>query len=344
MRTGHRCTWQVVTMVILSSALGALPIPKIMPLVAAQSTDLAAPVLQTGFSAALHEGDCVDIDALAAPLTHATVPSGPPVGNPDALPVANSFTTIPLPLDTIRASDHVIVVADSAVNGAIACGVVGGFLRKDGSLAIGLASVQSSGVDGIAFLTPSGDGESTGVSLFVTMPGTLTQASVASEPAAVLEAEQVADAAPFRSGGLGLTVDEFRDRYGIGEPHMRGEDIETENGEIIFTATTDGMVDTIEHYFARAVSLEDARVIGLLLAPADAVLEETYPQPGATVDLFTSPALAPRFSPTRLIGGTQFSTWPNGKPGQFTISYEYDNAATGIYNVTRIVIELGNDP
>lgn len=75
-----------------------------------------------------------------------------------------------------------------------------------------------------------------------------------------------------------------------------------------------------------------------------AVLEETYLRPGATVDLFSSPTLAARFSPTRLVGGTQFSTWPNEKPGQFTISYAYDNAPTGIYNVTRIVIELGNDP
>jgi hypothetical protein len=109
-------------------------------------------------------------------------------------------------------------------------------------------------------------------------------------------------------------------------------------------ATTEGKVDTIEHYFAQGVSLEDARVIGLLLAPSDAVLEETYPQPGATVDLFTSPSLAARFPPTRLIGGTQFSTWPNGKSGQFTISYEYENAATGIYNITRIVMKLGNEP
>src|SRR5829696_4945188 len=167
----QRHLWHVIATVMVIIALGALSIRGTMPRVMVQSTAVTALVPQTGFSAALHEGDCADLGALTAPITHASVPSGPPVGNPDAQPVASSFTSVPLPLERLRASHHVIVVADSAVSGAIACGEIAGFLTEDGSLVFGLTSVRSSDVHGIAVLTPRSDGGSTGVSLFVTVPG-----------------------------------------------------------------------------------------------------------------------------------------------------------------------------
>src|ERR671910_77057 len=103
----QRRLWHVVATMMVILLLGALPIRGTMPRVVAQSTAGTALVHQTGFSAALHEGDCADLGALAAPITYASVPLGPPVGNPDAQPVASSFTTVPLPLERLRASDHI---------------------------------------------------------------------------------------------------------------------------------------------------------------------------------------------------------------------------------------------
>ena len=152
-------------------------------------------------------------------------------------------------------------------------------------------------------------------------------------------------AAPINSGGLGLTEDEFHVRYGTGEPHILGEDIKAGNGGIIVSVTEEGKVDTIERYFNAGVSFEDARFIGLQLAPADAVLVETYlTQVGSTVDLFYSASLEAQFPPTRLSGDTELSTWPNGQPGQFFIGYGGYNPANGINEVTRIVMALGNNP
>jgi hypothetical protein len=160
------------------------------------------------------------------------------------------------------------------------------------------------------------------------------------------EAEQAGGvAASIDSGGLGLTVDEFHARYGTGEPDILGEVIETGNGRIVFMATEEGKVDFIERYFNQGVSFEDARFAGRQLAPADAVLLETsFTQAGSTVDLFHSPSLEAAFPPAMLIDDTEFSTWTNGEPGQFTIGYGGYNPANGINEVTRIVMGLGNNP
>jgi hypothetical protein len=352
MTSAHRLLFHVVAMVMVVMALGKLPVFSAMPLVAAQSTDVASVAQQTEIPAALLEGSCADPGAGVARFKNAVLPAGSPVGNPDALPAANSYTTVPLPLDTILASEHAIVVADPAGNGFIACGEISGFQRKNGSLAIGLAGEQSSGVHGIAFLSPGRDGGSTGVSLFIAVPGYLAQASVSSEPTAGPEAEQVGGAVThIDSGGLGLTVEEFHARYGTGKPDPLGEVIETENGRIVFTATQEGKVDFIERSFDESVSFEEARFIGMRLAPTDAELVATYiteagyvTEAGSTTDLFYSRSLKAAFPPTTRISGTQFSTWTNGAPGQFTINYGGYNPANEINEVARIVIALGNNP
>jgi hypothetical protein len=352
MKSAHHRLYHDGATVVVVMAFGVLPLLWMLSPVAAQTTDIASVAQQTGLSAALHKGECSAIGEVVAPLTNALIPSGSPVGNPDALPAANSFTAIPLPLETILAADHAIVVANPTDNDAIACGEVGGFLAGDRSLTVGLASQQSSDIHGIAFLSPSSDGRSTGVSLFIAVPTDLTQASVSSEPTAVPEAEQVGVAVTsIDSGGLGLTVEEFHARYGTGEPDPVGEVIETENGRIVFAATQEGKVDFIERSFNEGVSLEEARVIGMGLAPTDADLVATYiteagyiTEVGSTTDLFYSSSLKAAFPPTTRIAGTQFSTWTNGAPGQFTIGYSGYNPANGNNEVTRIVIRLGDNP
>ena len=154
MKSAHHRLYHDGATVVVVMAFGVLPLLWMLSPVAAQTTDIASVAQQTGLSAALHKGECSAIGEVVAPLTNALIPSGSPVGNPDALPAASSFTAIPLPLETLLAADHAIVVADPAGNGAIACGEIGGFQAETGSLAIGLAGEQSSGVHGIAYLNP----------------------------------------------------------------------------------------------------------------------------------------------------------------------------------------------
>jgi hypothetical protein len=319
-----------------------------MPLMAAQTTDLASVAQQTGVSAALHEGDCTAVGTVVVPFANAILPSGSPVGNPDALLAANSFTIVPLPLETILASDHAIVVANPADNDDVACGEVGGSLAADGSLAIGLASQQSSGVHGIAFLSPGSDGASTGVSLFIAVPGDLKQAAAPSEPTPVPEVEEVAVAtAPIDSRGLGLPIEEFYARYGeaVPDPVMDGESIFTSNGRIRVRAAGNDKVNAVTRYFDQGVTFEDARATGLGFAPADSVLVQTYTTSvGSTVDLYYSPSLEAQFSESEVIEGMEFPTWVNGEPGQFIIGYGGYNPANGVNEVTRIVMALGNNP
>ncbi len=120
----------------------------------------------------IRAGDCDDVDSgeVVASLTAAAVPEGEGVGKIErAVPAAASFTNVPLPLETLLAEDHAVVVFASVDEdaAAIACGVLGGIARTDDSLVIGLAEVAGSGWSGIAFLGGGADGLSTNVSLFV---------------------------------------------------------------------------------------------------------------------------------------------------------------------------------
>ncbi len=348
MRTAHRRLLQAAATVMVVMALGTLPLSNSLWLVAAQSTDVASAAQQTGIPAALHDGSCPDTGAVVAPLTNAVLPSGSPVGNIDALPAANSFTTVPLSLATILASDHAIVIADPIDNAPIACGEIGGSLAEEESLAVGLAGQQSSGVHGIAFLSPGSDGGSTGVSLFVTVPGDLTQAPVPSQPTPVPAAEQTtADIAPIESGGLGLPIEEFYARYGEAapDPVMDGEVIRTANGRIRVRAAGNDKVNAVTRYFDEGVTFDEARATGLGFAPADSVLLQTYTTSvGSTVDLYYSPSLEAQFSETHDVDGMEFPTWVNGEPGQFIIGYGGYNPANEVNEVTRIVMALGNNP
>lgn len=333
---------------LLVLSLAALSTAGTVRPVQAQATDIASVAQGPGLSAALHEGDCTATGALAAPFANAILPPGSPVGNLDAVPAANSFTTVPLPLEAILGTDHAIVVAGPANGGVLACGEVGGSLAEDGSLAIGLTSEQSSGVDGIAFLSPGGDGASTGVSLFLAVPGGLAQTPAPNEPTPALVAGQTTgEEVPIDSGGLGLPIDDFHARYGEAVPDtvMYGEVIPAANGRIRVGAAGNDRVNSVTRYFDQGVAFEEARAVGLAFAPADAVLVESYTTSvGSTADLYYSAALAAQFDATHEIDGMEFPTWVNGEPGQFIIGYGGYNPANGVNEVTRIVMGLGNNP
>lgn len=116
--------------------------------------------------AAIHAGTCADPGDTVADLTSVSAPDGAPAGADDALPVESSFTRLDQPLDEFLAEAHLIAVfSPDDPEAMVACGPVGGIVAEDGTLALGLAEVDGSGLAGIAYLAP--DGEQTLVTIFL---------------------------------------------------------------------------------------------------------------------------------------------------------------------------------
>lgn len=152
------------------AALAGGVLPGMAPPLAQEATPEVADSGDRG--AEIRAGDCNEgeLGEIVAVLTEPTVPEGEGVGQADrAVPAAASFTSVPLPLETLLAEDHAIVAHRSADEDApaIVCGEVGGIAGGDGSLVIGLGEVEGSGFSGIAFLGAGEAGVSTNVSLFV---------------------------------------------------------------------------------------------------------------------------------------------------------------------------------
>lgn len=117
----------------------------------------------------IHVNDCANIGDIVAPLNDLTAATGDRVGIRRAYEAESSFTTVPLTIDEMLASDHSLNVHMSAdqMNVYIACGDIGGVLTPEGALIIGLAEQNNSGYTGIAYLSPGADGASTDVSVFI---------------------------------------------------------------------------------------------------------------------------------------------------------------------------------
>lgn len=122
----------------------------------------------------IHSGSCgeEELGEVVAPLTELTGGVGgaaAALGNAQAVTAESSFTSVPLPLDTILAADHAINVHLSAdeIEQYIACGEIGGELNANGNLVIGLQELNDSNFTGIAFLAAGADGVSTDVSVFI---------------------------------------------------------------------------------------------------------------------------------------------------------------------------------
>jgi len=141
------------------------------PTVWAQDATPSAAETMVPRPAHIHSGTCKNIGEVVAPLTDLTgATGGDRVGQSRrAIPAESSFTSVPMTLDEILGSDHVVNVHLSAeeIGTYIACGEVGGMLTPDGALIIGLRELNNSGFTGIAYLAPGADGASTDVSVFV---------------------------------------------------------------------------------------------------------------------------------------------------------------------------------
>jgi len=118
----------------------------------------------------IHNGDCVNLGEVVAPLVDLTSPVGQPAGQADLATVAeSSFTIVPITMDALLGSNYAINVHLSAdqIGTYLACGEIGGVVNANGELVIGLREMTNSGYTGIAFLTPGIDGASTNVSVFI---------------------------------------------------------------------------------------------------------------------------------------------------------------------------------
>jgi hypothetical protein len=123
----------------------------------------------------VHVGTCETLGEVVAPLTDLTLAGGgtgsdEAIAPTGAVPAEYSFSTVPLTIDDMLASDHAINVHFSPENIGtyIACGTIGGSVDSNGSLVIGLRELSQSGYTGIAVLSPSGTVEgSTDISVFI---------------------------------------------------------------------------------------------------------------------------------------------------------------------------------
>ncbi|MCC6790641.1 MAG: hypothetical protein IT336_03095 [Thermomicrobiales bacterium] len=152
------------------SALGFvnLPVPAAQPTSGAsgpvvEPTETPSP--EDARPAHIHPGSCGALkrgDSIAlAPLfpgdgsADATPPATPTTGE-GAVVAEMSVSVIDMPLDELLASPHAINVHTSSteMRAYLVCGAIGGPLRADGSLAVGLREERGSGYAGIAYLAP----------------------------------------------------------------------------------------------------------------------------------------------------------------------------------------------
>jgi hypothetical protein len=80
---------------------------------------------QSGVAVDIRQGNCEELGDVVAPLVAATIPEGEPRGSAEAMPAATSFTTIPLSLGALLASDHTLVIPFPAGDETVACGELG---------------------------------------------------------------------------------------------------------------------------------------------------------------------------------------------------------------------------
>ena len=163
----------VMTLATAATTVIALTFATVPAGLAQEATPVAGtPVAEVPVSRPvhIHNGDCVNLGEVVAPLVDLTAPVGQPAGQADKATVAeSSFTVVPITLEALLGSNYAINVHLSAdqIGTYLACGEIGGIVNANGELVIGLREMSNSGFTGIAFLTPGIDGASTNVSVFI---------------------------------------------------------------------------------------------------------------------------------------------------------------------------------
>jgi hypothetical protein len=119
--------------------------------------------------AELRSGSCASIGDPVAHLDNVVAPGGDEVGPAGATPVEQSVTVVPQLLPDLMAGGYIIVVDKSIDEPGTpaACGVVGGAVAEDGTLAVGISPMEGSRLDGVAYFAPKRDDSGTTVTLLL---------------------------------------------------------------------------------------------------------------------------------------------------------------------------------
>lgn len=119
--------------------------------------------------AEIRTGSCVSIGDAVVPLDNVVAPGGDEVGPVGATPVEQSVTVVPQLLADLLAGGFVVVVDKSVDEPGTpaACGVVGGVVAADGTLAVGINPMEGSRLDGVAYFSPKRDDSGTTVTLLL---------------------------------------------------------------------------------------------------------------------------------------------------------------------------------
>ena len=214
----------------------------------------------------IHEGDCDELGKIIQPLTSLTVPSGPTLGNSDAVVAEAAFTNIPQSLDELLATDHALKVhlSKEQIQTYLACGDIGGALDANGALIVGLKELDDSGYTGIAYLQPAGNG-TTNVSVLIAkvIPGHNGPAATAQAAPAATQAVSTTTAGPTI---VDVSLSEFTIDMDTNIPA----------GPVRFSITNNG---TVPHSFV----LEGQGILKRLannLAPGESAFLNADLQPG----------------------------------------------------------------
>lgn len=309
---------------------------------------LPAPVAAqpTSYAASIHAGRCGDLAGVVADLNDAVIASGERSGHVEAQPAANAFSTVPVSLDALVATDHAVVVQQPGDGEILACGEIGGFPTDDGALILGLSGMSDPSVAGVAYVAPGSEPAQTDVSVFFVLPsgeGAPESPSLVGDGDDSLsdigqaESPIASDDERFASGGLGLSLVDWQSLHGSGADTPGSLGLSYEDGQFDALAFDDGNIRWLEVRFGFGVPFGEARLLASLYMPDDAELVGSYvAEFGLPIDLYFSESLRARF--------TDPDDWPEAEPGQFIVIYGQFGPPEGTGDVTTLVMALGNAP
>jgi hypothetical protein len=139
----------------------------------------------------VHAGSCDEPGETIATMTPLETPEGEAQGQGAAIEAESSYTTLPIPIESLLEGQTSISVllSDAEADTVVACGEIGGVPDEGGSLVIKLSERNGSGFTGIAFLA-AGDPGTTGASVFLAGQRTVAETrelAAAATPEAPLE-------------------------------------------------------------------------------------------------------------------------------------------------------------
>ena len=115
-------------------------------------------------------GSCASPGEPVADLAALTIPDGEAQGQGTAVEAARSYTSVPIDLETLVASEtNISALLEPGSDVVVGCGDLGGVISEGGSLVVKLAAQNDSGFSGIAFLGSEAVG-ATGISVFLAPP------------------------------------------------------------------------------------------------------------------------------------------------------------------------------